>query len=73
MTFHGLAEEILKNSQTPLTANEIWAIALEKGLDKQLNSSGKHQRQRLVHVFMFYLKKHTRFLIMLGNVRNGLF
>jgi hypothetical protein len=41
MTFHGLAEEILKQVDKPLTANEIWKLAMDKGLDEKLNSSGK--------------------------------
>lgn len=41
MTFHGLAENILKQVDKPLTANEIWTLAVEKGLDKELNSSGR--------------------------------
>jgi hypothetical protein len=41
MTYHGLAEEILKASDKPLTSNEIWSLAVEKGLDKELNSTGK--------------------------------
>jgi hypothetical protein len=62
MTFHGLAEEILKNSQTPLTANEIWAIALEKGLDKQLNSSGKTPAATLgARIYVLSKEAHTVF------------
>jgi hypothetical protein len=41
MTFHGLAEQILKQVDKPLTANEIWQLAVEQGLDEKLNSSGK--------------------------------
>jgi uncharacterized protein len=41
MTFHGLAEVILQESNTPLTSNEIWTLALQKGLDKSLGSTGK--------------------------------
>lgn len=41
MTFHGLAEHILKQVDKPLTANEIWQLAVEQGLDKKLNSTGK--------------------------------
>ena len=41
MTFLGLAERVLRDEQRPMTANEIWAFAVEKGYDKQLNSGGK--------------------------------
>lgn len=41
MTYHDLAETILKNSDKPLTANEIWQIALDSGLADKLNSKGK--------------------------------
>ncbi len=41
MTFHELAEVILKESENPLTANEIWERAVEKKLDSQLESKGK--------------------------------
>lgn len=41
MTFHELAEEILKKVDKPLTANEIQKLAVDQGLDEKLNSSGK--------------------------------
>jgi hypothetical protein len=41
MIFHGLAEHILKQFDKPLTANEIWQLAVDQGLDQKLNSSGK--------------------------------
>lgn len=41
MTFIELAEEVLKVEKRPLTANEIWAVAVAKGYDWQLNSNGK--------------------------------
>lgn len=41
MTFHGLAEYILYQADKPLTANEIWKIAVDLELDKKLNSTGK--------------------------------
>ena len=41
MTFNELAEEILKLVDKPLTANEIWKLAVDQGLDEKLNSSGK--------------------------------
>jgi hypothetical protein len=41
MTFHHLAEKILRKSDKPLTANEIWQQAVQEGLDQQLNSQGK--------------------------------
>lgn len=41
MTFLELAEKVLIEEKRPLTANEIWTLATEKGYDKQLNSEGK--------------------------------
>jgi hypothetical protein len=41
MTFLELAEQVLKDEKKPLTANEIWQIAVTRGYDKQLNSEGK--------------------------------
>ncbi|NHK29704.1 MAG: hypothetical protein FK730_00030 [Asgard group archaeon] len=41
MTFHELSEIILKESDKPLTANEIWEIAVDKKLDSKLDSKGK--------------------------------
>jgi uncharacterized protein len=41
MTFLEVAEKILSEVKKPLTANEIWTLAKEKGYDVQLNSQGK--------------------------------
>ncbi|MGN7719788.1 COG2958 family protein [Chitinophaga sp. 22620] len=41
MTFLELAEHVLMEEAKPLTANEIWNIALKKGYEKKLNSTGK--------------------------------
>jgi hypothetical protein len=41
MTFLELTERVLREQKQPLTANEIWQIATDKGYDKQLNSEGK--------------------------------
>lgn len=41
MKFLELAELILKEEKKPLTANEIWNIAIKKGYEKQLNTQGK--------------------------------
>lgn len=41
MKFHELAERILILVDKPLTANEIWQLAIEQGLDKELNSAGR--------------------------------
>lgn len=41
MTFLELAERILKDIKKPLTSNEIWQLAVEKGYDKELKSDGK--------------------------------
>lgn len=41
LSYKELALEILKQSDKPLSANEIWQKALEKGLDKKLSSIGQ--------------------------------
>jgi len=41
MTFLELAEKVLNEIEKPLTANEIWEIAKEKGYDQKLNTQGK--------------------------------
>ncbi len=41
MTFLELAEKVLAEMKKPLTANEIWEIATEKGYDQNLNKQGK--------------------------------
>lgn len=40
-TFLSLAEEILSESEMPMTINDIWNSAVKKGLDKKLGSEGK--------------------------------
>jgi len=41
MTFLELAEKVLEDIKKPLTANEIWELAKQKGYDQQLRSQGK--------------------------------
>ncbi len=41
MTFLELAKKVLLEIKKPMTANEIWEIAKEKGYDQQLQSQGK--------------------------------
>ena len=41
MTFLELAEKVLKEEKRPLTPNEIWNLATEKGYDKEVKSRGK--------------------------------
>ncbi len=41
MTFLELAEKVLIEEKKPLTANEIWKIAEDKGYNSKLNSQGK--------------------------------
>lgn len=41
MTFHELAAKVLSESSIPLTSNEIWKIAEEKGYTILLGSNGK--------------------------------
>ncbi len=44
MTFLELAREVLENSNTPLNGKEIWAKAVEMGLDKELPVPTKGER-----------------------------
>ena len=39
--FLKLARKVLDAEKCPLTINEIWAMAKEKGYDKELVTSGK--------------------------------
>lgn len=41
MTYLEVAKVVLENATTPLKATQIWDIAVEKGLDKNLASIGK--------------------------------
>ncbi|HHE38283.1 MAG TPA: hypothetical protein ENL20_06895, partial [Candidatus Cloacimonetes bacterium] len=41
MTFLELAKTVLEEIKKPLTANEIWGIAIKKGYDQKLKSRGK--------------------------------
>ena len=41
MTFYDLAVTILKETQMPMSQNEIWEYAKSKGYDLQLGSQGK--------------------------------
>jgi hypothetical protein len=41
MTFLELAEKVLEENQIPMKTGEIWAYGVEKGYDKEVNSSGK--------------------------------
>jgi len=46
-TFHDLAKDILAESKNPITYQEIWEIAEEKGLTKKLRTTGKTPWQTL--------------------------
>jgi len=41
LTFLGLAEKVLREENRPLSPSEIWKVALAKGYDKELESTGK--------------------------------
>lgn len=41
MTFLEMAESVVRTANQPLTAGEIWELAIEHGMDKQLNTKGK--------------------------------
>jgi len=41
LTFKELSKKILEEEKRPLTAEEIWEIALQKGYDKHCGSQGK--------------------------------
>ncbi len=41
LTFRALAQKVLNEEKKPLTAEEIWEIAVKKGYDKQCESRGK--------------------------------
>ena len=41
MTLRELARQILSNAHLPLSASQIWELALQQGLDKHLQNKGK--------------------------------
>ncbi len=41
LTLKSLAQKVLEEAKTPLSANEIWEVAKEKGYDGELQSIGK--------------------------------
>jgi len=47
MTFIELAQKVLEENVQPMTANEIWERAKQKGYDQHLNSQGKTPWQTL--------------------------
>ncbi|EAJ2577345.1 HrgA protein [Campylobacter jejuni] len=47
LSYKELTLEILKQSDRPLSVNEIWQKALEKGLDKKLSSIGQTPTQTI--------------------------
>ncbi|EDP6263823.1 HrgA protein, partial [Campylobacter jejuni] len=47
LSYKELTLEILKQSDRPLSVNEIWQKALEQGLDKKLSSIGQTPTQTI--------------------------
>jgi uncharacterized protein len=41
LTFLGLAERVLEEEMRPLSPHEIWTIAIRKGYERELRSTGK--------------------------------
>lgn len=60
MTFIELAEQVLAEEKKPLTATEIWYSAVEKGLDKMLNSEGKTPWATLAAQIYVHSKDHPK-------------
>ncbi|HRN49048.1 MAG TPA: winged helix-turn-helix domain-containing protein, partial [Niabella sp.] len=69
MTFLELAEQVLKDENRPLTANEIWTLATEKGYDKLLNSEGKTPWQTLYAQIYVNAKDNPKSLFAQTNSR----
>lgn len=69
MTFLELAEQVLKDEKRPLTANEIWTLATEKGYDKKLNSEGKTPWQTLYAQIYVNAKDNPKTLFAQTNSR----
>ncbi len=63
MTFHELAETVLRDSDMPLTANEIWAKATEKGLEQHLSTKGKTPWATLAARLYVIVKENPNFII----------
>lgn len=58
-TFLNLAFDVLSDAKKPLTANEIWEHAVNMGLDKKINSSGKTPWQSIGAQLYTDIKKDT--------------
>ena len=52
LTFLGLAERVLEEEKRPLSPNEIWTIAVSKGYDRELRSTGKTPSATLYSAIM---------------------
>lgn len=52
MTYLEVAKTALENATTPLKATQVWDIAVEKGLDKNLKSIGKTPQATMGHCCM---------------------
>lgn len=60
MTFIELAKKVLGENVQPMTANEIWEQATQKGYDRQLNSQGKTPWQTLYAQIYVNVKDSSR-------------
>jgi len=60
MTFIELAKKVLEENVQPMTANEIWERATQKGYDQQLNSQGKTPWQTLYAQIYVNVKDTSR-------------
>jgi hypothetical protein len=52
LTFLCLAERVLDDERRPLSPHEIWTIAVSKGYDRELRSTGKTPQATLYSAIM---------------------
>jgi len=67
LTFKELAKKILEEEKRPLTALEIWEIAVNKGYDKFCNSRGKTPERTLAAQLYADTKRSDSIFIRVGQ------
>ena len=67
LTFKELAKKILEEEKRPLTASEIWKIAVEKGYDKLCNSKGKTPERTLAAQLYTDTKRQDSIFLRIGQ------
>jgi len=67
LTFKELAKRVLEEEKRPLTASEIWEIAVKKKYDKLCNSRGKTPERTLAAQLYADTKRSDSIFIRVGQ------